>query len=67
MDAHHYFDSPGLSWDAILKATEIELELTSDIDVHLYIEKGMVGAISYIAKSHSKANNEYMHSYDDKN
>ena len=37
----HYFSSPGLSWDAILKMTGIELELISDIDMHLFIEIGM--------------------------
>ena len=46
----HYFSSPGLSWDAMLKMTGIELELISDIDLHLFIEKGMRGGISYLAK-----------------
>ena len=40
--------------------TGIELELISDIDMHLFIEKGMTGGISYIPKIHSKANNKYM-------
>ena len=35
----HYFSSPGLSWDAMLKMTGIELGLISDIDMHLFIEK----------------------------
>ena len=34
-----YFSSPVLSWDAMLKMTEIELELTSDFDMDLFIEK----------------------------
>ena len=36
--------------DAMLKMNEIELELFSDIDMHLFIGKGMTGGISYIAK-----------------
>ena len=42
----------------MLKMTGIELELISVIDMHLFIEKGMRGGISYIAKRHSKANNK---------
>ena len=64
LDPCHYFRSPGLSWDAIFKMTGVELELISDIDMHLFIEKGMRGGISYIAKRHSKANNKYMKCYD---
>ena len=66
LDPSHYFGSPGLSWEAMLKRTKIELDLISDIDMHLLIEKGMRGGISYIAKRHSKTNNKYMQSYDAK-
>ena len=58
LDTCHYFSSPGLSWNAMLKMTGIELDLISDIDMHLFIEKGMRGGISYISKRHSKANNK---------
>ena len=61
-DHCHYFTSPGLSWD---KMTEIELELISDIDMYLFVEKGMGGGISYIAKRFSNANNKYIQSYHD--
>ena len=50
LDPCHYFSSPGLSWDAMPKMTGIELELISDIDMYFFIEKGMRGGISYIAK-----------------
>ena len=38
--------------------TEIKLEKVSDIDKYLFIEKGLRGRISYIAKRHVKANNK---------
>ena len=59
LDPCHYFSSPGLSWDAMLKMTGIELELISNNDMHLFIEKEMRCGISYIAKRHSKANNKF--------
>ena len=63
LDPCHYFSSPGLCWDAMLKMTEIELELISDIVMHLFIEKGMRGGVSYICKRHSK----YCRNYNKKN
>ena len=44
--------------------TGIELELISDIKMHVMIERGMRGGISYISKRFSKANNKYMKDYD---
>ena len=64
LDSCHCFSSPGLSWDAMLKMTKIKLDLISAIDMHLLIEKGMRGGISYISKRYSKANNKYMKCYD---
>ena len=65
-DPCHYFSSPGLSWDAMLKMTGVKLEKISDIDKYLFIEKGLRGGISYIAKRYAKANNKYMNDYDPK-
>ena len=64
LDPCHYFSSPELSWDAMLKMTKIDLELINDIDTHLFIENGMRGGISYIAKRYSRANTKYMKDYD---
>ena len=64
LDPCHYFSSPGLSWDAMLKMTGIKLEKISHIGMHLFIEKGLRGGISYVCKRHSGANRKYMKSYD---
>ena len=66
LDLCHYFSSPGLSWDAMLKMTGVKLEKISDIDRYLFIEKGLKGGISYIAKEYAKVNNKYMDDYDPK-
>ena len=58
LDPCHYFSFPGLSWDAMLKMTGVELEKILDIDRYLFIEKGLRGGISYIAKRYSEANNK---------
>ena len=47
LDPCHYFSRSGLSWDAMLKMTKIELELLLDTDMYLFIEKGMRGGITY--------------------
>ena len=66
LDPCHYLRSPGLRGDAMLKMTDIKLEKISDIDKYLFIEKGLRGGNSYIAKRYSKAHNEYLNDYDSK-
>jgi len=63
---YHYFKSPGLSWDVMLKMTDIKLELMVVIDMNQFIEKSMRGGISYIANRYRKTNNKYMKTYEKK-
>ena len=60
LDPCHYFSSPVLSWDAMLKMTGVRLEKTVNTDMYLFIEKGLRRGISYIAKRYSEVNNKYM-------
>ena len=66
LDPCHYFTSPGLSWDAMLKMTNIKLELMTDIDMFQFIEKGMHDGVSYITNRYGEANNKYIKEYDEK-
>ena len=64
LDLCHYFSAPGLSWDAMLKMSKVELEKISDPDIYMFFEQGMRGGVSYINKRCNKANNEYCLDYD---
>ena len=67
LDPCHYFSSPGLSWDAMLKMISIKLEKINNIDKHLFLEKGMRGGVSYISKRHSVKTNDITSMYWDEN
>ena len=60
LDPAHFLSGPGLAWQAYLKKTGVELELLTDIDMLLMVEKGICHAIHRYAKE----NNKYMENYD---
>ena len=45
LDPAHFLSAPGLAWQACLKMTKVELELLTDIDMLLMIEKRSRGGI----------------------
>ena len=45
LDPAQFLSAPRLAWEACLKKTEEELELLTDIDMLLMVEKGIRGGI----------------------
>ncbi|XP_072375164.1 uncharacterized protein [Diabrotica undecimpunctata] len=65
LDPAHYYTLPGFTWDAMLKYTGQELELLTDPDMHLFVERGIRGGLSQVcSKRRVKANNPYINNYD---
>ena len=64
LDPVYFVLTPGLAWQACLKKTEVKLELSTDYDMLLMIEKGIRGGICQATHRYAKANNKYMKNYD---
>ena len=60
----HYLSAPGLSLDAMVKMTKIELELIPDLNMYLFFEKGTRSGISYISNRYRQVNNKYLKFYE---
>ena len=54
LDPCHYYFSPELSFDVMLKMSNTQLQKIDNICIHLFLEKGMRGGVSYISKRYSK-------------
>ena len=62
LDPAHFVSLPGLAWQACLKKTNIELELLTDYDMLLMVEKRIRGGICHSIQRYAKANSKYMKS-----
>ena len=65
LDHAHFLSAPGLAWQACLKITEVELELLTNFDVLLMVEKGIRGGICHAIHRYAKANNKCMKNHDE--
>ena len=59
-----YPSAAGLAWQAAFKKTEVKLDLLTDIDVLLMVERGISGGICHSIYRYAKANDKYMKDYD---
>ena len=60
LDPVHFLLLPGLSWQACLKKTNIELELLTDYDMLLMVEEGIRGGICHSIHRYAKAKTKYI-------
>ena len=60
----NYFSAPGLAWQAALKKAKVKLDVLTDIDILLMVEKGIKRGIRHCTYQYAKASNKYMKDYD---
>ena len=60
LDPLYFLSAPGLAWQACLKKTEVKLELLTDYNIILMVEKGIRGGICQVVHRYAKANNKYI-------
>ncbi|KAJ8983456.1 hypothetical protein NQ317_013331 [Molorchus minor] len=63
LDPAWYFSAPGLSWDAMLLYTGVELELLTDPDIVHFFKKGVRGGVSTCVNRKAIANNPFVQNY----
>ena len=60
VDSAHFLSAPGLAQQACLKKAGVKLELLTDIDMLLVVEKGIRGRTCHAIHRYAKANKKYM-------
>ena len=64
LDPVYFVSAPGLAWQVCLKKTGVKLDLLTDYDMILMIEKGIKGGTCQATHRYAKANDKYMKNYD---
>ena len=60
LDPVYFVSASELAWQACLKKTEVKLELLTDYNIILMVEKEIRGGISQAVHKYAKANNKYI-------
>ena len=63
LDPAHFLSGPGLPWQAFLKRTKVKLELLTDVDMLLMVEKGIRAGTCHAIYRYAKASHKYMKNY----
>ena len=58
------FSASKLAWQTASKKTKVKIDLLTDIDLLLMIEKGFKGGIYHAIHSYEKTNGKYIKDYD---
>lgn len=62
-DPCHYYTAPGLSWDAMMKLTKVDLELLTDFGIISFLKSDIRGGIWQCSNRYAKENNQFMEDY----
>ena len=62
-DLAKFISAPGLAWQAALKQAKVKLELLTDIDMQIVVEKD-IQEICHVIHRYVKGNNNGMKEYD---
>ena len=64
LDRAKFLSAPVFAWQANLNKTKVKLDLLTDTDVLIMVEKGIRGGICHSIYQYAKADNKYMKNYD---
>ncbi|XP_031549086.1 uncharacterized protein LOC116286658 [Actinia tenebrosa] len=57
LDPANFYTAPGLSWSALLKKTNAQLDLLTEYDMNRFMENGIRGGVCGPSRRYARANN----------
>ena len=63
-DPEKFLSAAGLAWQVALRKNKVKLDLLTDVDMLLIVEKCIRGGICHFIYRYAKANNKYIKYYD---